>query len=186
MKRLFFILTTVIVTCGCSTRNPPPPDFQPPKKVLAQNHPFKWNVNEGMLGVRFGIHSEGVAKYLGQPTERYGQPGQNHSWQYHTLGLLIGFDELDRVVSFSATDGRGDPNGWLVAFKGVTEKGVQMGSSEKEIIQAYGTPSSIKTYPDGTLQLLYSSSGYRLVFMLKNGNVNHLTAVRKPISQNGI
>jgi hypothetical protein len=182
MKRHFWILTAVIMTGGCATKIPPPDDFQPPKKVLAENHPFKWNVNEGLLGVRFGMHPDQVTRLLGKPSELYGHPGQKYAWQYHSLGLLINFNELDRVVSFTASDGGGDPDGWLKPFRGVTDKGIQMGSTQDEIIQAYGAPSVIKTYSDGTRQVLYSSPEYRLVFMLKKGRVYRLTAVKKPVS----
>ena len=179
MNRLSLLLVAILLTAGCNTSLPPSQAIALAKAGIAENRPFKWNVNEGMLGIRFGMHSQEVVKLLGKPSERFSSSVQSHAWQYHKLGIAISFDEQDRVLSFIAGDGGSDPDAWLTkAFKGATEKGIEMGSTEEEVTRAYGSPSSRQAGPAG-VRLLYSHPGQRLVFNLRDGKVFHLTAVKK-------
>jgi hypothetical protein len=173
MIRLSLLLAAFLLTAGTDTGLPPSQAISLAKEGAAENRPFKWDVNEGMLGVGFGMPSQEVLELLGKPSERIG-----NAWQYHKLGIAISFDEHERVISFLAGDGGGDSEAWLSkAFKGITEKGIKMGSTEEEVIRAYGSPTSRQTDPG--VRLLYSSPGQRLGFSFRSGKVFLITSVKK-------
>ena len=139
-----------------------------------ENAPFTWNVHQGMLGVRFGMTKKEVLGVLGAPCEKI----TPRAWQYHRLGLAVVFDKQGRVQSFLAGSNGCDPSQRLTkAFKGVTEKGIKMGSKEEEVLRAYGSPSFRKTYSYETQILTYNKPGERFAFTLRNGRVAHLYAV---------
>jgi len=172
--RAICLLMAVILTSSCSTPQHTADTVLLAKKGIAENRPFRWKVNYGMMGVRFGMRSREVKEILGKPSERIG-----HAWQYDTIGIAINFEKHDQVLSFSAGDGS-DPNGLLSkAFKGITERGIRMGSKEEAVIRAYGSPSSRQASGD-IVSLVYSLQPHqRLVFLLQNGRVFHITAVRE-------
>jgi len=144
------------------------------QRGATENMAFPWNVHKGMLGVRFGMTQKEVTSILGSPSEKLGLT----AWQYHRLGFAVLFDEHGRVRSFLAGSNGCDPSQCLTrAFKGVTEKGIKMGSTEAEIVRAYGAPLTKETFSPDLVTLRYGKSGERWGFSLRNGKVSHLYAV---------
>jgi len=163
-----------ILLAGCSGGLNPSKARALAERGAIENAAFSWNVHEGMLGVKFGMAQKEVRSLLGSPSEKMGKK----AWQYHRLGFAVTFNNQGRVQSFLAGSNYCDPTQCLTkSFKGVTEKGIKMGSSEEEIIRAYGAPISRQTFlPEGQA-LRYGKLGERWGFTLRNGKVAHLYAV---------
>lgn len=146
-----------------------------------ENKPFLWNPREGMLGVRFGMTKKEVESILGSSSGKFGDKG----WQYHRLGFALAFDEQGKVLDFMAGSNGCDPTQCLTrAFKGVTDKGIKMGSTEADVIRAYGSPSKKETFAaEDRVELRYrrddKSLGIheRFGFTLRKGKVSQLYAV---------
>jgi len=92
----------------------------------------------GIGKVRFGMSEEEVVKILGQPDKR-----KPRSLIYRPLGLSVTVHPKLGVFSFGCFTKRAIP--WWDRFstndfRGATKDGIRMGSSEGEIVRAFGKP----------------------------------------------
>ncbi len=92
----------------------------------------------GIGKVRFGMLEEEVIKILGKPDKR-----KPRFLIYRPLGLSVGIHPTVGVTSFGPFTRKAIP--WWDAFytkdfRGATKEGVRMGSSEQEIVSAFGKP----------------------------------------------
>ena len=141
------------------------------ERGAVENTAFSWNVHKGMLGVRFGMTKREVLGILGAPSQKISRK----AWQYHQLGCEIIFDDNGRVSAFDA--GSYSFDCLTRAFKGITERGIKMGSMGKEILRAYGSPSVKQTLAPEMELLLYAKQNEQLAFTLRNGKVVYLSAI---------
>lgn len=117
--------------------------------------------------VHSGMTTQQVIAELGQPdptnyffdTNYYGGP----ALEYSHLGLIVAPDKEGVVNRVTITQ----------PFAGRTKKGIGIGSSRADVIQAYGAPPITRPGTAGYEFLRYSKLG--LVFQLHDGKVDMMS-----------
>jgi hypothetical protein len=155
------LAATVLLAGGCSKR---------PAHVI-------WSSSESIVvepGVAIGsVHSgmtiQQVIAALGQPdrTIDSASPEINRALEYTNFGLCVIPDKGEAVHIASV----GPP------FAGRTKKGIGIGSSRADVIQAYGEPTTAKPIKPDYEVLRYESLGLRL--QLQEGKVDLIAVIFK-------
>jgi thioredoxin-related protein len=140
----------------------------------------------GIGKVRFGMSEEEVINILGEPDKR-----QPRSLIYRPLGLSLIVHPTTGVVSFGCSTKKAIP--WWDRFsardfRGATKEGIAMGSSEKEIMKAFGKPDE-REEQGRQVVLTYEAQGLWLVllsdkliqFSMRIPSAPMDTSKRKPI-----
>ncbi len=124
----------------------------------------------GMGPVRFGMTKEEVVQFLGSP-DLVSPDG--HSLVYRSKGFTVRCEAGIGVQSFlCASNVDGDRHWWKADFSGHTKEGIRIGSTEEQIIAAYGEPDSIEG-PGGQRDLVYR--GLRARFILVGDRLVNFT-----------
>lgn len=131
----------------------------------------------GIGTVRFGDDKETIVKALGEP-DRATPFGQSESLDYHSrgFGLLVGGERGLMMITCQSQKGVAVR---IRDFAGRTKHGVRIGSTEDEVREAYGEPSSVTDdTAEGGLRTLYFDDRAAW-FALWGGKVNSFV-VRAP------
>jgi hypothetical protein len=151
-----------------------PPDEGPGADIPPDEgpdvQPGKVYVVEPLVGidkVRFGMTVEEMKEILGEPKK---SRGPLH--EYRDAGFAI--FAIGDAVKIIACGDRGRADSPLVEnCKCRTDKGIGMGSSREDIIEAYGEPSSTDTLPNGAIMLSYEP--LKSEFLLMQDNVIYMS-----------
>jgi len=135
------------------------------EKAKKENKPLLIQPGIGIGLIKLDMTSEELINAMGKPVYKYGK-----LFSYILLGMDVILGKDRRVEHISAGDS------WCSdllkdVFKGMTDKGVGMKSTKREIITAYGEPAS---YSDdsGVEMLYYKNLG--MTFHLRNGKVTNV------------
>jgi hypothetical protein len=141
------------LAAGCSKQNAAPS----PKPAV----PTLIEPGVGIGGVRGGMTAQEVIAELGEPAKTNGNRLVYSQW-----GLWVGLGKDDgSVVNLQCRD----------SFAGHTKEGIGIGSSQEEIIQAYGKPHNQNSPKAGRVTLFYGK--LRTRFFLKDGKVDAIMLV---------
>jgi hypothetical protein len=144
---------------------PPPPPPPPPAKVY---------ILEPLVGidkVAFGMTVDQMKQVLGEP-QRTRVPWQ----EYLDDGFAI--FAMNDAVEMIVCGHRRDPDaGRVKNCKVRTKKGIGMGSSNDDIIQAYGAPDVTERTNSGAIKLTYGS--LMSEFLLMNDKVFYMSFTAK-------
>jgi outer membrane lipoprotein-sorting protein len=170
----------------------PPPGYtmdgtfkapQPPSpKQLAAEKALVITPQVGFGPAKFGMTQEEVIEVLGQPhaikpTAR----GKTTSLDYRTRGFSIIVDRQDGFMTLSCQE-HSKAAFYARSFKGQTDKGIRLGDSRDDIVEAYGAPDSEaakrKGYKGDGNMLMYYASGMQFSLM-KNRVTMIMAHVRK-------
>jgi len=127
----------------------------------------------GMGSVKFGMSKDDVIKQLGKPDLVHGG-----NLIYASRGFDV-FIKGERGLTLINCCARSVYDNSLVErlatdFTGATNKGIRLGSSEKQIIQAYGEPTS-RSVDGADVELRYKTPG--LYFKLTNDKLINFKAM---------
>ena len=152
-------------TTGGAPPPPPPPPPPAPAKV------YTLEPLVGIDKVAFGMTVDQMKEVLGEP-QRTRVPWQ----EYIDDGFAI--FAMNDAVEMIVCGHRRDPNaGRVKNCKVRTKKGIGMGSSSDDIVQAYGAPDLTERTPDGAIKLKYGS--LMSEFMLMNDKVFYMSFTAK-------
>ena len=95
-------------------------------------------LGEGMGRAKFGMTKDEVANALGEPDEKKEIRGGS-MWTYDSRGFHLTFDQLDagHLVSIACHMERRYRS---AEFTGATAEGIGIGSSQEDVLRAYGEP----------------------------------------------
>ena len=153
-----------------TTEGTPPVD----RRELFSN-PLVVTPNVGVGPLKFGASRDEILRILGKPdsesisvpsipiddkTSNVGgqerPPGASlvvltkfHIFDYRGLGLTLTVEATDGLVGIQCI-GQDSIGATGRTFRGATDKGIRIGASEQEIIEAYGKPDEVPTYSRGT------------------------------------
>ena len=139
------------------------------------SNPLVVTPNFGVGSLKFGASKEEIFRLLGKPdsesisvpsvpiddkTSNVGgqerPPGASlvvltkfHTLDYRALGLMLTVEEADGLVGIQCM-GQDTLGATGRTFRGATDKGIRIGASEQEVIEAYGKPEEGPTYSKGT------------------------------------
>jgi len=142
-----------------------PPDKEPPVR------PAKAFVVEPLVGidkVRFGMSVEQMKEILGEPYQVRGP-----LYEYRDSGFAV-FAVNNTVTMVACGDRRSSDSALIKRCKSRTNKGIGMGSSQEDIIKAYGQPSSTQQLPgdDSAVMLRYDQLSSE--FLLRSDKVIYM------------
>ncbi len=169
MKHIVTILmSAVMLITGCQK----PADQKTKKTPETQNTTMVLIPKTGMGDVKFGMSMEEMKKVLGKPDRITG-----NACEYLSKGFaVLPGHEDQKVAAIMCGDLNGEKSTLYVNCKIRTDKGITMGSTEKEIIAAYGQPSANYAM-DATKTLAYPTIA--ALFVLREGKVVHMTFKQK-------
>ena len=140
-------------------------------KVTAPG-PAKTFVVEPLVGidkVRFGMTVEQMKEILGEP-----QRSKGVLQEYRDFGFAI-MTLKNNTVTMIACGDRRRPDSPLVKKCSVrTSKGIGMGSSEEDVISAYGQPSSTQQLPGQGNAVMFRYDQLSSEFLLMDGKVVYM------------
>ena len=126
----------------------------------------------GVGRIRFGMTAEQVKAVLGEPSLIIGTRALQYS-----AGFAVVLGEDGKVASL-VFGGYGDGSASMVrACQDRTTEGIGMGSTEKDVLRAYGEPSRRTEREPGATVMRYASLG--AVFTLRDGQLVHMTFLHK-------
>jgi beta-lactamase regulating signal transducer with metallopeptidase domain len=132
----------------------------------------------GIGSVKFGMSKAEVIAVIGKP-EKIQDNGA--SFIYYSKGMSIGFGKISGVNNFNCYTKKAVWPALLKVrdFVGSTEQGIKMGSTENEIVAAFGTPK--KRVVDGAqVTLEYKDIG--LHFILLKDKLLQFGMMKTPLS----
>jgi tetratricopeptide (TPR) repeat protein len=121
-------------------------------------------INETVLGVKIGSYDDDVQKEWGKPQTKEIALGEEialrkRPYLFNTYkNQVMTLSQMDEIKLIVTSEG----------FKGKTEKGISVGSAQKDILSAYGIPSNVLDMTQGT-SWVYDSQG--ITFQLRDGRV---------------
>jgi len=108
---------------------------------------------EGVGNLRFGMTPDEVIAMLGNPDERGEIPSHNQTTlHYRRLGLHLTFDtggaELRAILCLSDSQETlfSRENKPAITFAGSTSEGIRIGSTYRDVVEAYGPPDRSEQY----------------------------------------
>jgi len=152
---LISLLFSVTAVVGCSDNRSREPDSEMVVVPLL-----------AIGKVRFGMSEEEVLKILGEPDKK-----KSRSLMYLSRGVSIGVHPKLGVLSFGCFTRKVIPwwdRFFAKDFQGATKEGIGMGSSEQQIIEAFGKPDE-REDRGRQVNLTYSELG--LYFILLSDKV---------------
>jgi len=142
-----------------------------PKEPVSKG-PAKTFVVEPLVGidkVRFGMTVEQMKEILGEP-----QSSRGILQEYRDFGFAI-MALRNNTVTMIACGDRRRPDSPLVKKCSVrTSKGIGMGSSEEDVISAYGQPSSTQQLPGQGNAVMFRYDQLSSEFLLMDGKVTYM------------
>lgn len=134
----------------------------------------------GVDGVEFGETPEEVLEKLG-PYNAYGiLEGLSGGWQYYeweegpNAGLQVNFSEVfveDEQGNITLQLGIADVFTMSSLYQGKTRKGIGVGSTKEEVIQAYGTPVFSADFPPTNHNYFYCLQDKDLELLIEDEKV---------------
>ena len=110
-------------------------------------------LGQGYGAVNFGMTPEQLTAALGEP--KFKNPhGITEGWRYPTLGIEVLLTK-GKVRGVACGGLAGHNDAMVQAFTGKTPEGIGMGSSEDDVVKAYGQPESSRDLPATSRQLTY-------------------------------
>jgi hypothetical protein len=126
------------------------------KEAPAADDALVLRPGQGVGPVRFGMSPQEVEKLLGPPSQK------KYQWQWHypQRGLTIFFGPKGvKIITCYSSRAITDPEAH--DFAGKTPEGIGIGSTENDIIQAYGPPKK-RRESTGTVYLEYDQLAFTL------------------------
>lgn len=117
--------------------------------------------------LRLGMTTDEMVSVLGKPHDVFA----GKIWRYPDRGFDVGCGKDGRVISFTAGDFRKN-HPYITAFKGKTVAGIGMGSSEDDVVKAYGKPDVVTSPVPERRHLQYSQ--LHTMFTLVDGLVTEI------------
>jgi tetratricopeptide (TPR) repeat protein len=115
-------------------------------------------IDEKVLGVKIGSYDDEIPKEWGKPQSKEIVLGER-PYRFNTYNnRVVTLSQRDEVKLIITSDG----------FKGRTEKGITVGSAQKDVFSAYGGPNKVLDMTQGQ-SWVYDSQG--IVFHLRDGKV---------------
>jgi len=133
--------------------------------------PAKAFVIEPLVGidkVRFGMSVEQMKQILGEPYRVKGP-----LYEYRDSGFAV-FAVNNTVTMIACGDRRSSDSAPIKRCKSRTNKGIGMGSSQEDIIKAYGQPSSTQQLPGDGNAVMLRYNQLSSEFLLRNGKVIYM------------
>jgi len=113
---------------------------------------------EAIFGLKISAYDDEVPKEWGKPQAKDIDLGEK-PYRLHTYkNQVMTLSQKDEIKLIVTLDG----------FKGKTEKGILVGSAQKDILSAYGNPTKVLDMTQGA-SWVYDSQG--IVFQLREGKV---------------
>ena len=113
---------------------------------------------EAVLGLKIGAYDDEVPKEWGKPQAKGIDLGEKPFRLYTYNNKIMTVSQKDEIKLIVTLDG----------FKGKTEKGILVGSAQKDLLSSYGSPTKILDMTQGS-SWVYDSQG--IVFQLRDGKV---------------
>lgn len=152
-----------------------PPDKEPaidiPSKPGPTERPAKAFVIEPLVGidkVRFGMSVEQMKEILGEPYRVRGP-----LYEYRDSGFAV-FAVNNTVTMIACGDRRLSDSALIKRCKSRTNKGIGIGSSQEDIIKAYGQPSSTQQLPGEGSAVMLRYDQISSEFLLRSDKVIYM------------
>jgi len=152
-----------------------PPDKGPaidiPTKPGPTERPAKAFVIEPLVGidkVRFGMSVEQMKEILGEPYRVRGP-----LYEYRDSGFAV-FAVNNTVMMIACGDRRLSDSALIKRCKSRTNKGIGIGSSQEDIIKAYGQPSSTQQLPGEGSAVMFRYDQISSEFLLRSDKVIYM------------
>jgi hypothetical protein len=118
------------------------------KPILTKHTKEKQNLvkiipGEGVGNLRFGMSIKDVKEYYGEPDNKDNNEKVDY-YDYYSKGLLIIFlnKNIHSIIPLSGVDGGYGMSSYN-PFPGITDRGINMKSTYKDVINAYGKPKEV-------------------------------------------
>ena len=135
-----------------------------------QEEPVAYSFQVGQTGIAIDAPAKAILDALG-------------AWSDYAESPSCAFEGMDKIYTYAGFEIE------TYCLSGVdyvaavhllddsvaTQKGIRIGSTSQEVLNAYGTPTS-----QNDTSLVYSAKGMKLQFLLRNGTVTNIQYLKNP------
>lgn len=118
-------------------------------------------IGKGYAAIRFGMTHDQLIAVAGEPERRL-----ETACEYLSGGFAVLFNREKKVAAIMCGGFCLKDSPMIERFKGVTPEGIRMGSTLKEVLEAYGKPTEKNTFPEdpSLITVKYSKLGVEFAF----------------------
>lgn len=181
-----YVLPLLLGSIGCSKTQAPPSeaDVESSRSASVSSWSDSSQLDvapkEGVGPLRFWMTVDEITGTLGKPTTLEQVGPRLEEMRYQDLGLVLLVNRKIGLASIDCCDGVLAPLygfSQMSSFEGTTDRGIGIGATREEVIDAYGEPT--KESDGGVL----SYSDLRMGFELRDGKVVRFGMKKRPSAE---